>query len=178
MTYLWPSTRARRRRGRSSSTASGEIVAVAQREFHQHFPQPGWVEHDAEEIWSSQRDVACEALATAKAQSGRRRGASASRTSARRSSFGIVRRASRSIARSCGRIAARRPRCDGLRTDGREPMVHEKTGLLLDPYFSATKIAWILDHVDGARAAAEAGKLACGTIDSWLIYRLTAARCT
>jgi glycerol kinase len=63
--------------------------------------------------------------------------------------------------------------CDRLRTDGREPMIHAKTGLLLDPYFSATKIAWILNHVDGARAAAEAGKLACGTIDSWLVYRLT-----
>jgi glycerol kinase len=66
--------------------------------------------------------------------------------------------------------------CDRLRSDGREPMVHEKTGLLLDPYFSATKLAWILDHVQGARAAAEAGRLACGTVDSWLIYRLTGGK--
>ena len=63
--------------------------------------------------------------------------------------------------------------CDRLRADGREPMIHEKTGLLLDPYFSGTKLAWILDNVPGAASAAEAGQLACGTIDTWLIYRLT-----
>ena len=153
----------------------GEIAALAQREFKQRYPQPGWVEHDAEEIWSSQRDVACEALAKAGVQ--RADLAAIGITNQRetvvvwdRSSGEPIHRAivwqDRRTADVCGR----------LRSDGREPMIHEKTGLLLDPYFSATKLAWILDHVPGARAAAEAGRLACGTIDSWLIYRLTSGK--
>ena len=151
---------------------SGEIVAVAQREFHQHFPQPGWVEHDAEEIWSSQRDVACEALATAKVKAA---DIAAIGITNQRETVVVWDRSTgkpihRAIVWQDRRTAAT---CDRLRAEGREPIIHKKTGLLLDPYFSATKIAWILDHVDGARAAAEAGKLACGTVDSWLIYRLT-----
>jgi glycerol kinase len=133
----------------------GEIVALAQREFKQHFPQPGWVEHDAEEIWSSQRDVACKALDKAGIQ--RIDLAAIGITNQRetvvvwdRSTGQPIHRAivwqDRRTADVCGR----------LRSDGREPMIHEKTGLLLDPYFSATKLAWILDHVAGARAAAEA----------------------
>ncbi|HEY2761724.1 MAG TPA: glycerol kinase GlpK, partial [Pirellulales bacterium] len=137
-----------------------------------HFPQPGWVEHDANEIWTSQRDVACEALATAKLKA------------ADISAIGITNQREtvvvwdRSTGEPIHRAIVWQDRrtsnvCDQLRADGREPMVHKKTGLLLDPYFSATKIAWILDNVSGVRAAAEAGKLACGTVDSWLIYRLT-----
>src|SRR3954451_6209720 len=156
-------------------SAAGEIVAVAQREFRQYFPQPGWVEHDAEEIWTSQWDVACEALSTA--------GITAKDVAG----IGITNQRETIVVwdRSTGepihhaivwqdrRTSAE---CDQLRASGREAMVHSKTGLLFDPYFSATKLAWILDHVDGARARAEAGELACGTVDSWLIYRLTGGR--
>jgi glycerol kinase len=150
----------------------GEIVALVQREFQQYFPQPGWVEHDGEEIWSSQRDVACEAMAKASIQA------------ADLAAIGITNQRETVVVwdRSTGQpihpaIVWQDRRtadvCDRLRSDGREPMIHEKTGLLLDPYFSATKLAWILDHVSGARASAEMGKMACGTVDSWLIYRLT-----
>ena len=155
--------------------SSGEIVASAQREFEQHFPKPGWVEHDADEIWSSQRDVACEAVAKAGVNSS---GLAAVGITNQRETVVVWDRSTgqpihRAIVWQDRRTA---DTCDRLRTDGREPMVHEKTGLLLDPYFSGTKIAWILDHVSGARAAAGAGKLACGTVDSWLIYRLTEGR--
>ncbi len=154
---------------------AGEIVAMAQREFRQHFPQPGWVEHDAEEIWSSQRDVACEAIAKAGLKAAELAGIGITN---QRESVVVWDRATgqpihRAIVWQDRRTAAD---CDRLRAAGREPMIHAKTGLLLDPYFSATKLAWILDHVTGARAAAEAGKLACGTVDSWLIYRLTGGK--
>jgi glycerol kinase len=151
---------------------SGDIVAVSQREFHQHFPQPGWVEHDAEEIWLSQRDVACEAMAKARLKAADIAGIGITN---QRETVVVWDRSTgqpihRAIVWQDRRTAAD---CDRLRSDGQEPMVHAKTGLLLDPYFSATKLAWILDHVSGARAAAEDGRLACGTVDSWLIYRLT-----
>ena len=153
----------------------GEIVAVGQREFKQHFPQPGWVEHDAEEIWSSQRDVACEAMAKAGLQA---KDLAAVGITNQRETVVVWDRSTgqpihRAIVWQDRRTAGE---CDRLRSDGREPMIHAKTGLLLDPYFSATKLAWILDHVPGARTAAEAGKLACGTVDSWLIYRLTGGK--
>lgn len=156
-------------------SAAGEIAVVAQREFQQHYPQPGWVEHDAEEIWASQRDVACEALATARIQAN---DVSAIGITNQRETVVVWDRATgkpihRAIVWQDRRTASI---CDRLRADGREPMVHAKTGLLLDPYFSGTKFGWILDHVDGARAAAEAGKLACGTVDSWLIFRLTGGK--
>ena len=113
---------------------AGEIVAMAQREFRQHFPQPGWVEHDAEEIWSSQRDVACEAIAKAGLKAAELAGIGI--TNQRESVVVWDRRAaSRFIGRLCGRIGGRQRTCDRLRTDGREPMIHAKTGLLLDPYF-------------------------------------------
>lgn len=155
--------------------ASGEIVALAQHEFHQYFPQPGWVEHDAEEIWSSQRDVACEALATAGLKAA---DITAVGITNQRETVVVWDRTTgapihRAIVWQDRRTAAV---CDRLRSDGREPMIHAKTGLLLDPYFSATKLAWILDNVPGARSAAEAGQLACGTVDSWLIYRLTSGK--
>jgi glycerol kinase len=153
----------------------GEIVALAQREFKQHYPHPGWVEHDAEEIWSSQRDVACDALTKTGV------------TRADLAAVGITNQREtvvvwdRSTGQPIHRAIVWQDRrtadvCDRLRSDGREPMIHEKTGLLLDPYFSATKLAWILDHVSGARAAAEACRLAFGTVDSWLIYRLTGGK--
>lgn len=151
---------------------SGEIAAVAQSEFRQHYPQPGWVEHDAEEIWTSQRDVACEALANAQLKTNDIRAIGI--TNQRETVVVWDRATGRPIHRAIVWQDRRTASiCDRLRADGCEAMVHAKTGLLLDPYFSGTKIAWILDHVDGARAAADAGKLACGTVDSWLIYRLT-----
>ncbi|HEX4415308.1 MAG TPA: glycerol kinase GlpK [Lacipirellulaceae bacterium] len=151
---------------------SGDIVAISQREFKQYFPQPGWVEHDAQEIWTSQRDVACEALAKAKLTA---RDLAAIGITNQRETVVMWDRATgepiqRAIVWQDRRTAGV---CDQLRAAGHEPMVHRKTGLLLDPYFSGTKIAWILDRVPGARAAAEAGKLACGTVDSWLLYCLT-----
>jgi glycerol kinase len=155
--------------------SGGEIVALAQREFQQHYPQPSWVEHDAEEIWSSQRDVACEVLQKAKLKRGE---VTAIGITNQRETVVVWDRATgkpihRAIVWQDRRTAAL---CDRLRADGREPMIREKTGLVIDPYFSGTKLAWILDHVPGARAAAEAGRLMCGTVDSWLIYRLTAGR--
>ncbi|MEX2309325.1 MAG: glycerol kinase GlpK [Pirellulales bacterium] len=155
--------------------SGGEIVAVAQREFRQHFPQPGWVEHDPNEIWSSQRDVACEALATAGLKS---TDVSAIGITNQRETVVVWDRSTgepvhRAIVWQDRRTAAD---CDRLRAEGREPMIRQKTGLLLDPYFSGTKVAWLLEHVSGARAAAEAGRLAFGTVDAWLIYRLTGGK--
>jgi glycerol kinase len=150
---------------------AGRIVAVAQRDFRQHFPQPGWVEHDPNEIWSTQRDVAGEALASARL---RPADIAAIGITNQRETVVVWDRASGepihpAIVWQDRRTAAV---CDKLRAAGREPLVQNKTGLVIDPYFSGTKIAWILDHVNGARKKAEAGQLACGTIDSWLIYKL------
>jgi glycerol kinase len=155
--------------------AAGGIVSVAQREFQQHYPQPGWVEHDAEEIWSSQRDVACEAVAKAGLNPV---DIAAVGITNQRESVVVWDRATgepihRAIVWQDRRTAGT---CDRLRDDGREPMIRDKTGLIIDPYFSATKIAWLLDKVPQARTAAEAGRLMCGTVDSWLVYRLTSGR--
>jgi glycerol kinase len=150
----------------------GGIRAVAQKEIRQFFPKPGWVEHDAQEIWSSQMAVAVEALARAKV--GPRDIAAIGVTNQRETAVIWNRRTGEPIhpaivwqdRRTAGR-------CDGLRASGREPMIRRKTGLCLDAYFSATKIEWMLDHVPGARRLAEAGELAFGTIDTWLIWKLT-----
>ena len=148
--------------------ARGAIRAVAQREFTQHYPAGGWVEHDPEELWSATLAVTREALAAAG-------GAVAIGITNQRETTVVWDRASgapihRAIVWQDRRTAER---CHALREAGHEPMVNEKTGLLLDPYFSATKLAWILDHVDGARERAAAGELAFGTIDTFLIWRLT-----
>jgi glycerol kinase len=151
---------------------AGQVRAVAQREFKQHFPQPGWVEHDAEEIWSTQSAVAVEALAELKLNAA---DVAAIGITNQRETVVLWDRATgeplhRAIVWQDRRTASV---CDRLRAAGQEPMVHAKTGLLLDPYFSGTKVAWLLDNIPGARAAAEAGKLACGTIDSWLAWKLS-----
>lgn len=153
----------------------GDIVASAQREFRQHFPRPGYVEHDAEEIWASQRDVCCEALKSAKLAAA---DIVAIGITNQRETVVVWDRATGepihpAIVWQDRRTSAE---CDRLREAGQESLVHSKTGLLLDPYFSGTKLAWILDHVTGARAAAEAGRLACGTIDTWLVHRLTGGK--
>ncbi|WP_261663960.1 glycerol kinase GlpK [Deinococcus sp. Marseille-Q6407] len=150
----------------------GHIKAVAQREFEQHFPQSGWVEHNAEEIWSTQSGVAQEAITRA--------GLRASNIAA----IGITNQRETTVVwdRNTGQpihnaIVWQDRRtaelCDRLKAECQDQMISEKTGLLLDAYFSGTKVKWILDNVPGAREAAEAGDLAFGTVDSWLIYNLT-----
>ena len=152
--------------------ACGTIRTVAQREFAQHFPAGGWVEHDPEEIWSATLAVTREALAAAGGA------VAAIGITNQRETTVVWDRASgapihRAIVWQDRRTAAK---CRALRDAGHESAVSEKTGLLLDPYFSATKLAWILDHVDGARDRASAGELAFGTIDTFLIWRLTGGR--
>ena len=150
----------------------GRILSSAQQEFRQIFPRPGWVEHDAEEIWATQRDVASQALASA--------GLAADDVAA----IGITNQRETTLVwdRATGRPIAhaivwqdRRTasRCDALRQQGLESRFAQKTGLLLDAYFSGTKLEWLLDHVPGARERAERGELAFGTIDSWLVWRLS-----
>jgi glycerol kinase len=150
----------------------GRILAVAQQEFRQIFPRPGWVEHDPEEIWTSQRDVAARALAAA--------GLRAADVAA----IGIANQRETTLLweRASGRPVAnaivwqdRRTasRCDALRHSGYEPLFTSKTGLLLDAYFSGTKLEWLLDNVPGARERAERGELAFGTVDSWLAWKLS-----
>jgi glycerol kinase len=149
-----------------------EACGVAQQEFRQIFPQPGWVEHDPTEIWATQSAVLHGALAKA--------GIGASDLAA----IGITNQRETTVLweRATGRPVAnaivwqdRRTAgaCDQLRADGHAPTFAAKTGLVLDAYFSGTKLKWLLDHVPGARARAKAGELAFGTIDSWLVWNLT-----
>src|SRR5690242_16219394 len=153
----------------------GRILGKAQQEFRQIFPRPGWVEHDADDLWRSQREVALQAMDLA------RLGASDI------AAIGIANQRETTLLweRSGGRPVAnaivwqdRRtaPLCDALRQHGHETLFRARTGLLLDPYFSGTKLAWLLDHVPGARARAEAGELAFGTVDSWLAWQLSGGR--
>ena len=151
----------------------GAIRRTAQKEFPQLFPRPGWVEHDAQEIWSTQIGVAQEAISGA--------GLKASDIAAigitnQRETVVVWDRATGEPVYNAIVWQDRRtaPLCDTLKAQGHEPLIRERTGLLIDAYFSGTKVSWILDHVPGARARAERGELACGTIDSWLVYRLTA----
>lgn len=144
---------------------------AAQIPLAQHFPQPGWVEHDLDEIWQAALAVLTAAVDKA---GGPDAIAAIAITNQRETTCLWDRRTLRPLHRAIVWQDRRTAdRCDGLRAAGHEPAVQAATGLLLDPYFSATKIAWLLDHVPGARAAAEAGALAAGTIDSWLIARLT-----
>ncbi|MBL8589035.1 MAG: glycerol kinase GlpK [Methylobacteriaceae bacterium] len=148
------------------------VVAVAQQEFTQHFPRSGWVEHDAEEIWSSV--VATCRAALAKAGLTGADVAAIGVTNQRETTVVWDRRSGAPIHRAIVWQDRRTAdRCAALRKAGREKFVQARTGLLLDPYFSGGKVAWILDHVKGARRRAEKGELAFGTIDSFLIWRLT-----
>jgi glycerol kinase len=150
----------------------GGVLGVAQQEFRQIFPRPGWVEHDPGEIWRTQRDVASQALANARL--------SPSEVGA----IGITNQRETTVLweRATGRPVAnaivwqdRRTasRCDALRQAGHEAMFTSRTGLVLDAYFSGTKLAWLLDNVAGARERAERGELAFGTVDSWLAWQLS-----
>ncbi len=158
---------------------SGRVAALAQREFAQHFPQPGWVEHDAAEIWATQLAVARECLRQLRSQSGQAWPEVAA--------IGITNQRETTVLwdRATGEPVApaivwqdRRTtaRCEQLRRQGKAAWIQRRTGLVLDAYFSATKLEWLLDQVPGARARAEAGELAFGTIDSWLIWKLTAGQ--
>lgn len=150
----------------------GNIVSVAQKEFTQIFPKPGWVEHDATEIWSTQAGMAAEAMT--------KKGIEGSDIAA----IGITNQRETAVvwdkktgAPIYNAIVWQDKRtadfCDALKKAGKADLIREKTGLVIDSYFSATKVKWILDNVDGARERAEAGELVWGTIDSWLIWKMT-----
>ena len=148
------------------------MVSVAQRELPQHYPQPGWVEHDAEDIWHDTLTVLREAIASSAVALDR---IAAIGLTNQRETVVVWDRATgepihRAIVWQDRRTAEL---CASLKADGTEPEVQAKTGLLLDPYFSATKLAWVLDKVPNARTRAEKGELAFGTIDSFLLWRLT-----
>jgi glycerol kinase len=153
----------------------GRPLAAAQQEFPQIYPQPGWVEHDPEAIWTSQLHVAQEALR--KAGLAARDIAAIGVTNQRETTVIWERATGRPIANAivwqCRRTA---PMCDDLRAAGRASLFRERTGLVLDAYFSGTKIAWLLRNVPGARERAARGELAFGTVDSFLIWRLTGGR--
>ena len=154
---------------------AGGPMAVGQREFRQIFPQPGWVEHDAREIFATQRDVAREALR--KANVPLKDVMAIGITNQRETTVIWDRQTGEPIHNAIvwqdRRTAAQ---CAELKEVGAESLVRERTGLVIDPYFSATKIAWLLDEVSGARARAERGELAFGTIDTWLAWHLTGNR--
>jgi len=154
---------------------SGAVRGLAQAEFRQIFPHPGWVEHDAEEIWRTQLAVAREALANARVAP--RDVAAIGITNQRETTVVWDRATGAPIANAIVWQDRRTAEaCDRLKRDGAEARVRSKTGLLLDPYFSATKLAWLLDAVPGARRRAEAGELAFGTIDTWLAWKLSGGR--
>jgi glycerol kinase len=149
---------------------NGKVLQLAQTEFRQIFPNDGWVEHDAMEIWNTTQAVCRDVLAAA----GETHCAGIGITNQRETVVLWDRKTSQPLANAIVWQDRRTADfCDGLKQAGHEAMVTAKTGLLLDPYFSVSKLAWLLDHVDGARARAEAGELAFGTIDSWLVWQLT-----
>ena len=151
---------------------SGRPISTAQREIIQHYPHAGWVEHDPEEIWQSVLSTAREAIAASGLEASRIAGIGI--TNQRETAVVWDRSTGESIhAAIVWQDRRTAETCARLKADGAEPLVSAKTGLLLDPYFSATKVAWILDNVPGARARAERGELAFGTIDCFLLWRLT-----
>src|SRR5688572_7533739 len=153
----------------------GRAKAAAQREFRQIFPRTAWVEHDPAEIWSTQREVAREAVAAAGLRASDI--AAIGITNQRETAVVWDRRTGQPVHNAIvwqdRRTAAR---CDELGRAGHADLVQRKTGLQIDAYFSASKVEWILDHVQGVRARAERGELAFGTVDSWLIWNLTGGR--
>jgi glycerol kinase len=154
---------------------AGSIVASAQREFTQHFPQPGWVEHDADEIWVSQAVTIAEVLARADASL--QDIAAVGITNQRETTVLWDRATGHPVARAIVWQDRRTADlCAALKEAGHEPLVAARTGLLLDPYFSGTKLAWLLDNVPGARERAERGELCFGTVDSWLAWKLSGHR--
>ena len=153
----------------------GKICSVAQREFPQYYPRPGWVEHDANQIWATQISVAVEAMQKINAEASQI--VSIGITNQRETTLVWDKETGEPIYHAivwqCRRTAEY---CDSLKAQGLLEMIREKTGLLIDPYFSGTKFKWILDHVPDARQKAEAGQLLFGTVETWLIWKLTKGR--
>lgn len=150
----------------------GRVCSVAQREFAQHYPRPGWVEHDAEEIWHTQLSVARQAMH--QIQAGPEEIAALGITNQRETVVVWDKRNGRPIGNAivwqCRRTA---DYTQSLRDLGYSAMIQEKTGLVLDPYFSATKLHWMLENIPGAKEEARQGNLLFGTVDTWLMYKLT-----
>ncbi|MEZ7500617.1 glycerol kinase GlpK [Flavobacterium sp. Arc3] len=150
----------------------GETVSISQKPFEQIFPKPGWVEHDPNEIWSSQ--ISCAAEAIAKIGISGREIAAIGITNQRETTIVWDRETSKPLYNAIVWQDRRTAKyCDKLKADGHADMIQKKTGLVLDAYFSGTKVKWILDNVEGAREKAEQGKLCFGTVDTWLIWKLT-----
>ena len=153
----------------------GQIVSVAQKDFKQHFPHSGWVEHDPNEIWTSQSNVMIESLVNNGIRANQIAGIGI--TNQRETTIVWERKSGKAIYNAIvwqdRRTASY---CNELKEKGKAELAASKTGLIIDAYFSATKIRWILENVEGARAKAEAGELAFGTVDSWLIWNLTAGK--
>jgi glycerol kinase len=166
--------------GTTGSTAvvlspTGELLARANHEFPQHFPRPGWVEHDLEEIWRSVAASVAEAVARAGVAPADCLGIGI--TNQRETTVLWDRKTQRAVHRAIVWQDRRTAdRCRELKEAGKEAIFRQRTGLVLDPYLSGTKLEWLLDHVEGARARAEKGQLAFGTIDSWLVHRLSGGR--
>ncbi|MCE4969793.1 glycerol kinase GlpK [Staphylococcus chromogenes] len=153
----------------------GEIVGVAQREFKQHFPKAGWVEHDANEIWTSVLSVIASVLNENNVKASEITGIGI--TNQRETTVVWDKESGRPIYNAIvWQSRQTQAICEQLKKDGHEATFRNKTGLLLDPYFSGTKVKWILDHVDGAREKAEKGEILFGTIDSWLVWKLSGGR--
>jgi glycerol kinase len=151
---------------------TGKVISVAQQEFTQFFPQPGWVEHDPNEIWASQIAVAADAIG--RAAISHKDIVAIGITNQRETTLVWDRKTGEPVFHAIvwqDRRTA--PICDQMRADGLLPLIQSKTGLVIDAYFSGTKVRWILDNVPGAREKAERGELAFGTVDSWLIWKLT-----
>ena len=150
----------------------GKICSMAQKEFTQYFPKPGWVEHNADEIWSTQLGVAAEAMAHIDASA--EDIAAIGITNQRETTIVWERETGQPICPAivwqCRRTSAY---CDELKKRGLTETFRQKTGLVIDAYFSSTKLAWILEHVEGARERAEKGELLFGTVETWLIWKLT-----
>lgn len=154
---------------------NGLPVATAQKEFTQYYPKPGWVEHDPDEIWSTQAGVALEAITKAGIESVNIAGIGI--TNQRETTIVWNRKTGKPVYNAIVWQDRRTSDiCDWLRNEGKSQTILKKTGLIIDAYFSATKIGWILENVEGARKLAEEGHLAFGTVDSWLIWNLTGGR--
>lgn len=151
---------------------SGQIVSEAQKEYPQHYPKPGWVEHDPLDIWSSQNSTAAEAISKANLSTDEI--AAVGITNQRETTIVWDRETGKPVYNAIVWQDRRTADyCAELQRQGVEPMIREKTGLRADPYFSGTKVRWILENVDGARALAEKGRLLFGTVDTWLVWQLT-----
>ncbi|HDT8459145.1 TPA: glycerol kinase GlpK [Staphylococcus pseudintermedius] len=153
----------------------GEIVGVAQREFKQHFPKSGWIEHDANEIWSSVLSVMASVLTENNVSANEVKGIGI--TNQRETTVVWDKETGRPIYNAIvWQSRQTQSICDALKQEGHEQTFRDKTGLLLDPYFSGTKVKWILDKVDGAREKAAKGEILFGTIDTWLVWKLSGGR--